>query len=180
MLPGPPRELPKPGSANSRQFLRHLAAATAADSSLSPAFLGYIPAHAPNRERPPTPPQLSAVRVPFLPSSRPPALKRKSWGGVGEAAGGEGGHARKNLPGRPGWKHPKRNESFCRPWRFARRRPSPRHLWQHHYCLPPSSLLFALCKIRNLVQRKETEAKRFGGLPAILLSHGATQGSGCV
>lgn len=70
-----------------------------------PGFSRCFPAHAPRPECPPTPPSSLRPLLPFFPLPDRPRQSANPWvglGGEGRAAGEEGGHALKNLPGRPG------------------------------------------------------------------------------
>lgn len=164
MLPGPPRALP--GLARpSRQFQR-----LPAPPPLG--FPGVLPSTRPPPRMSPTPP--SSLRRPLLSSlssSISAPARVLGWGG--EAAGGEGGHKHKSLPGRPGRRHPNCNEPSSRPRRFAGRRRGPPHRGSITTVCLPAPYCSHFARTRNLAQRKETGARRFGWLPAILLSHRA-------
>ena len=159
-----------------------------------------LPAHAPRPPSPECPPTPPSTLQPRLLYSRPSAPKRKSWGGVGwsEAGWGEAGWGGVSS-WRGGWA---RTEESSRESRMEIPQMGEKTKTKNH--LPPGrqgvlgggaapstrgsiSTVFLpapycshFARIGNLAQRKETEARCFEKLPAILLSHRATRGSRCV
>lgn len=164
--PRPAPRSPRPGSAVSGQFQRHLASPS---SGLSEG----ISQHTPPAQNVAYPTQLSAAPAPFFPlpvHQRPGANPGLGRGKLLE--GRVGTNTRVFQGGREG-NTP--NEMNPPPGRRGSQgggaAPPPRGSITTVFLPAPYCSHFA--RTRNLAQRKETGARRFGWLPAILLSHRA-------
>lgn len=179
VLPGPPRALLHRGSAlqgrYSGTWQRCLRSTTPAARLSAGAFQ-----HTFLTDCPPNPPNPLRPQLLFFVPSRVSAPKRKSLGGVGEQLDGRVGTHRRILQG--GRDGNSQNEMRLPPGCLGSlgggTAPATRGNVPTVFLPAPYCSHFA--RIRNLAQRKETGARCFGRLPAILLWHRAKLGSRCV